>query len=90
MSLTLINGLKQSLGFDGALAPLKAAGQLLTLHPLRAAGTLIKAPFNILGGALKAAIGVPLLPFQLIGSLFGGGSSPAARMGAQNAVGRYA
>lgn len=85
----LTDGLGQALGGRGLLSPFKAAGELLTLHPLRAAGTLIKAPFNILGGVAKAAIGTVTLPFELIGGLFGGGSSQAAQQGAQNAVGSF-
>ncbi len=85
--MLITNGIKQTLGTDGLLAPFKAAGELLTLSPLKAAGTLIKAPFNIAGGIIKSAVGVVTAPFELVGKLFGGGSSAAASQGAQAAVG---
>ena len=87
--MLLTDGLSQALGTRGLLSPFKAAGELLTLQPFKAVGTLIKAPFNIIGGVAKAALGVVTAPFELIGGLFGGGSSRAAAQGAQNAVANY-
>lgn len=87
--MLFFDGIKQALGTSGLLAPLKAAGQLLTLHPGEAIKTLVKSPFNLVGGALKSAVGVPLAPFELIGGMFGAMRTPAMTQGANAAMSQY-
>ena len=48
-------------------------------------GSLISAPLNIASGLMKTAMGAALLPFQMLGGLFGA-ANQALMGGAQMAM----